>query len=94
MIRIHGRQILRQQLPAVVMLLIEQRDAYKQQRDVYRNEVLRLQAELRRVTNDLRELRMTVLARHRADAELAGLYRERQIQLARAAVRNLMQPLH
>jgi len=43
---------------------------------------------LRELRADLAELRAAVLARQRADAELASLYRERAIARARAAERD------
>jgi hypothetical protein len=49
-------------------------------------------ADLRRELNEVRtayfELRAAVLARQKAEAELAGLYREREIARARAAERD------
>ena len=48
-------------------------------------DLLRELAALRAEVEHLRELNAVVLARHRAEAELAGLYRERSIQQALAA---------
>jgi hypothetical protein len=48
---------------------------------------------LRAEVAQLRELRAAVLARQHADAELAGLYRERSIQQALAATRDESKPL-
>jgi hypothetical protein len=42
----------------------------------------------------LDELRAAVRARHAAEAELAGLYREREIQRARSVQRDPAKPLH
>jgi hypothetical protein len=42
----------------------------------------------------MRELRAAVLARQQAEAELAGLYRERVIARARAAQRDPALPLN
>jgi chromosome segregation ATPase len=41
----------------------------------------------------MRELQAAILARQQAEAELAGLYRERAIARARAAERDPAQPL-
>jgi len=53
--------------------------------------------ELRRELDEVRdayaELRAAVLARRQAEAELTTLYREREIARARAAERDLSQPL-
>jgi hypothetical protein len=54
-----------------------------------RREVDAMRAELA----TLRELRATVLARQKAEAELAALYRERAIARARAAERDFSMPL-
>jgi hypothetical protein len=53
-----------------------------------------LQAELEHTREQLRALRAVVLARHRADAELAALYRERTIQRAQLTGRDFSKPLH
>jgi hypothetical protein len=53
-----------------------------------------LRAELRWTRAMLAELRALVLARRGADRELAGLYRERALQRARAAERDLSTLLH
>jgi hypothetical protein len=42
----------------------------------------------------LDELRAAVRARHAAEAELASLYRERELHRARSAQRDPAQPLH
>jgi hypothetical protein len=55
-----------------------------------RREIDTLRAELAH----LRELRAAVLARQKAEAELAELYRERAIARARAAERDPNIPLH
>ena len=55
-----------------------------------RRELDQMRAEL----TTLRELRAATLARHQAYAELASLYRERELQRARAAERDASTPLH
>jgi hypothetical protein len=52
-----------------------------------------LVGELAKVKEELRELQAVVLARHGVVQELTGLYRERQIMLARAAERDQTRPL-
>jgi hypothetical protein len=46
------------------------------------------------VFDHLRELRAAVLARQKTEQELAALYREREIQKARAAQRDPTAPLN
>jgi hypothetical protein len=60
-----------------------------------------LRAELRNAREQrdealslLDELRAAVRARHAAGAEVAGLYRERELHRARSARRDPAQPLH
>jgi hypothetical protein len=61
--------------------LLAENDALKRQFDW-------LLRELQDVTNAFRELRMTVLARQKAERELAVLHREREIARAQAAERD------
>jgi hypothetical protein len=84
---VNGRKFLRAQLPTLVTLLAGERAAYQQ-------EVLRLQHQVRELTGQLRELQTVVLVRAGVTAELAALYSERQIMLARAAQHDPTQPLH
>jgi hypothetical protein len=77
----HGRRILRVPATALVAALIEQRDALKE-------ELLWTQDQMRELQGELRALKAAVLARNRADAELASLYREAAIQRAQAVVRD------
>jgi hypothetical protein len=53
----------------------------------------RLNRELDQCRAEFDELRAMVLARHRLDAELVGLYRERDIQRAQATERDPLIPL-
>jgi hypothetical protein len=78
---IHGRKILRVPIAPLIALLTEERDAYKAEAEM-------LIAELQRTRDELRELRWTVLARMKADAKVAALYRERDVARARAAERD------
>ena len=57
-------------------------------------EMDRLNRELDQCRQEFDELRAVVLARHRLDAELVGLYRERDIQRAQAVARDPQAPLH
>jgi hypothetical protein len=84
--QIGGRKILRADTPVLLAMLVKERDAYKR-------EVVWLQEQVEQVRADLRELQAVVLARHGVVKELAGLYRERQIVLARAAQRDPAIPL-
>jgi hypothetical protein len=52
-----------------------------------------LMRELDKCRAELDELRAMVLARHRLDAELVGLYRERELQRATRAQRDPSQRL-
>jgi hypothetical protein len=52
-----------------------------------------LMRELDKCRAELDELRAAVLRRNRLDEELVGLYRERDIERARAAERDPAQPL-
>ena len=76
----NGRKMLRAFAPAIAALTEE--------KDAYRDALLETQEQLMDLQAELRELRAVVLARHRADAELASLYRERAIARARAAERD------
>jgi hypothetical protein len=76
----NGRKMLRASAPAIAALTEE--------KDAYRDALLETQEQLMDLQAELRELRAVVLARHRADAELASLYRERAIARARAAERD------
>jgi hypothetical protein len=85
-LRNNRRRVLYAAAPMIAALASE-KDAYKAELEFVQGQFKELQAELR-------ELRAAVLARHRADAELAALYRERAIQRARATERDPLAPLH
>jgi len=57
-------------------------------------ELTRVRAELDAVRAAFDELRSISLARQKAEVELASLYRERAIARARAAERDITQPLN
>jgi hypothetical protein len=65
-----------------------------EERDILKRECEWMQDQLISITAELRALRATVLARHRAEAELATLYRERDIQRADAVQRDPTKLLH
>ena len=59
-----------------------------------RARIAALEGEIEEVRAQHAELRAAVLTRTKAEAELASLYRERELQRAQAAVRDLGQPLN
>jgi hypothetical protein len=63
------------------------------ERDALLEQLYWTQDQLRELTTELRELKVLVLARQHAEAELAALYRERAIQRAKAAERDPAAPL-
>ena len=73
--------------------LVAERDQLRRENDELKRQFDWMLRELQDVTNAFRELRMTVLARQKAEAELAALYRERAIQQAERAERDLATPL-
>jgi len=62
--------------------------AITEERDALQRELEWIQQQLIELLSTVRELRAAVLARQQAEAELAGLYRERAIARARAAERD------
>jgi hypothetical protein len=76
-------QLARQQFSAVVV-----------ERDALKRDLEWTKQSLAEVRDAMRELRAAVLARQQAEAELAGLYRERVIARARAAQRDPALPLN
>jgi len=58
------------------------------ERDQLRRELLSTKQELDEVRSLLRELKAATMARYRAEEELRLLYREREIQRARATERS------
>ena len=73
------------------------REAYAaivSERDALKRELAMKNQSLGEVREALRELKAAVLARQRAEAELAALYRERAIARARAVDRDPVTPLH
>jgi hypothetical protein len=64
------------------------------ERDSLRADLARVREQRDEALALLDELRAVVRARHAAEVELAGLYREREIQRARSAQRDPVQPLH
>jgi hypothetical protein len=71
----------------------EQFAAVTAERDHLRWELAQTRKSLDEVREALRELQAAVLARQKAEAELAALYRERAIGRARAAERDPAAPL-
>jgi hypothetical protein len=57
------------------------------ERDALLEQVYWLQEQLREITAELRELKVAVLARQNAEAVLAGLQRQRDIERAQATER-------
>jgi hypothetical protein len=72
----------------------EQFAALAGERDSLREDLARVREQRDEAIAMLDELRAAVRARHAAEVELAGLYRERELQRARAAARDPAQPLH
>ena len=72
----------------------EQFAALIAERDSLREDLARVRLQRDEALTLLDELRAAVRARHAAEVELAGLYRERELQRARAAARDPAQPLH
>jgi len=64
-----------------------------EERDALREELYHTHDQLRELTAEVRQLKVMVLARQHAEAELAALYRERAIQRAKAAERDPAAPL-
>ena len=73
--------------------LVAERDMLKVENDTLKRQFERLLHELRGVTDELRALRMAVLARQKAGDALAALYRTRAIQQAERAERDPALPL-
>jgi len=67
---------------------------YAAQAARHASEVAVLRTELDEIRSQFDELRAVSLARQRAHTELVGLHRERAIQRARAAERDVSKPLH
>jgi hypothetical protein len=65
----------------------------KRERDDLRRQYDWLLAELRDLSGELRELRLAVTARQRAEDELAALHRERELMRALSAERDPALPL-
>jgi hypothetical protein len=72
----------------------EQFAAVVTERDSLREHLARVRLQRDEALTLLDELRAAVRARHAAEVELAGLYREREIHRARAIERDPAQPLH
>jgi hypothetical protein len=93
--RDHGRTITRRiDLAASWARAREQFAALTAERDALRRELPETRRERDDMHAALRELRAASLARMKAEAELASLYRERAIARARAAERDITQPLN
>ena len=73
--------------------LTSERDELKIENESLLRRIEWITRELADITASMRELRAAVLARQNAQAELTALYRERDIQRARAAERDLSAPL-
>ena len=72
----------------------EQFAALMAERDNLREDLARVRDQRDEALSLLDELRAAIRARHSAEAELAGLYRERDIARARSAQRDPERPLH
>jgi uncharacterized coiled-coil DUF342 family protein len=70
-----------------------ERDQLARELDELRRQFDWLVGELQDVSEQFRELRLAVLARQRAAVELSELYRQRDIERAKRAERDLSQPL-
>jgi len=86
----HGRRIIHAWLSAKEQFaaLVAERDMLKAENDALKHQFASLLHEIKGVTEEFRALRMAVLARKKAGDELAALYRERDIERARAAERD------
>jgi hypothetical protein len=85
----YGRRVLIQWPRAATELA-----ARAAERDSLREELDRIRADRDALRVALQDLLDAVRARRNAEAELAALYRERDIARARAAERDPAQPLH
>jgi hypothetical protein len=74
--------------------LVNERDVLKQEYKALAWELDVLKAQLAEARALNREMRAATLARYEAWEELTGLYRERQLELARKAERDPSLPLH
>jgi len=72
----------------------EQFAALMAERDNLREDLARVRDQRDEALSLLDKLRAAIRARHAAEAELAGLYRERDIARARSAQRDPERPLH
>ena len=90
MIYNNGRRVLVAQWPRAGAEL----SACAAERDSLREELDRIRADRDALRVALQDLLDAVRARRNAEAELAALYRERDIARARAAERDPAQPLH
>jgi len=64
------------------------------ERDWLRGELAQTRKSLEETRAALSSLQAAVLARHKAEAELANLYRQREIARAKATERDITQPLN
>ena len=71
-----------------------ERDQLRRENDELRRQFDWMLAELQDVTEQFRKLKMAVLARRQAQTELVALHREREIQQAERAERDLGAPLN
>jgi hypothetical protein len=74
--------------------VVSERDVLRQELDMFERENEMLREQLREIQASNREMRAAYWARHQAWEELAGLHRERQLELARKAERTPDTPLH
>lgn len=86
---IHAWHSAREQFAA----LAAERDQLRRELDELKRQFDWMLHELQSVTEEFRALRMAVLARQKAEHELAELYRQREIAQAQAVERDPALPL-
>lgn len=85
---INGRRILRADTPALIALLVRERDNYRVELLRLQGEVAELCRDLAMVRSQFNRLAALTSARHNALAEMAAYHRELSIERAQLAQRD------